>query len=212
VLDDPEARGYVSAMAYHGYRPMEAELDGLDRLVRKYPDLPLWQTEVCHCYYADARSVPVPQWHFEDGDYWANQIVTDLESNASAWIYWNMILDENGGPLAGVPAHKNPDVNVQHAVVHVNRKTHRVTHMGVYYYLAHFSKFVRPGSVRMETSGDLDRVRCVSFRSPEGEIVAQLLNSRTWTRPSRCYSRAGALRVRCRPSRSRRSGGTPIEP
>ena len=179
ILDDPEARQYVSAMLYHGYRLKEEELAGLAALVRKYPELPLWQTEICHCYYSGTpRCVPIPQRHFEDGDYWVNQILTDLESNASAWIYWNLILDEDGGPWLVSPEHKNSDVNVQHAVVHVDRKTHEVRHTGLYYYLAHFSRYVRPGAVRVATTGEVPRVRCVSFRSPEGNIVAQLVNSR----------------------------------
>jgi len=47
------------------------------------------------------------------------------------------------------------------------------------YYLAHFSRFVRPGSVRIGTSGGSDGVRCAAFRTPDGRLVAQLLNSRS---------------------------------
>jgi len=52
-----------------------------------------------------------------------------------------------------------------------------VTYTGLYYYLAHFSKFVRPGAVRVETKGSAKGVRCVAFKTPEGGYIAQLINS-----------------------------------
>ena len=60
----------------------------------------------------------------------------------------------------------------------INRKTHEVTYTGCYYYLAHFSKYVRPGAVRLTVSGSAKDVRCLAFRAPEGGLVAQLMNSR----------------------------------
>lgn len=168
VLDDPAARKYVAVLPYHGYD--FREFDRIKELHAKYPDLPLWQTEVCY--------VRPPQLDFDDGAYWGNQIVSDLEAHASAWIYWNMILDQNGGPWLVSPIHGNPDPNIQHALVHIDRATKKVTYTGAYYYLAHFSKFVRPGAVRVATVGTAEGVRCVAFRTPQGGLVAQLLNSR----------------------------------
>jgi glucosylceramidase len=50
--------------------------------------------------------------------------------------------------------------------------------MAVYYYLAHFSKFVRPGAVRVSMSGSQEKTRALAFRAPDGSIVLQLLNRR----------------------------------
>jgi len=104
--------------------------------------------------------------------------MSDLEAGASAWIYWNMILDERGGPWAISVVHGNPDPNQQHPVVIINRQTKEISYTGLYYYLSHFSKFVRPGAVRVETTGTSDGVRAISFATPEGGIVSQFLNSR----------------------------------
>src|SRR5262249_44541436 len=68
--------------------------------------------------------------------------------------------------------------NVEHPVVIVDRKTKKVTYTGLYYYLAHFSRYVRPGSVRIGTTGKQSGVRCVAFSTPDRHIVAQLMNSR----------------------------------
>jgi glucosylceramidase len=177
VLSDPAARQYVASLPYHGYDFKNFEV--IANLHKKYPELPLWMTEICWAYEAGApRHVPLPRYDWEDGDFWVNQIVSDLEVGAAAWIYWNMILDEKGGPWAISPVHGNPDPNVQHPVVIINRQTKQVTYTGLYYYLAHFSKFVRPGAVRIETSGNVKGVRCVAFKTPAGGMVAQLINSR----------------------------------
>ena len=77
------------------------------------------------------------------------------------------------------PVHGNPDGNVQHAVVVVDRKKRAVTWTGTYWYLAHFSRYVRPGAVRVGVAGRLDGVRALAFEAPGGGTVAQLLNSRS---------------------------------
>lgn len=75
-------------MPYHGYD--FANFDMLAKMYKHYPDIPLWMTEVCH-YLGDSKIENLPRWDYEDGDFWANQIISDLNAGASAWIYWNMI-------------------------------------------------------------------------------------------------------------------------
>jgi len=176
VLDDSEARKFIAVLPYHGY-----DFDHFDRMAslrERYPNLPLWMTEVCHAYQAGTpKSMKLPRFDFEDGDFWANQMVSDLEAGASAWIYWNLILDQNGGPWLVSPVHGNPDHNIQHPVVIIDRQAGQVTYTGLYYYLAHFSKFVRPGAVRIGATGKAKEVRCLAFQNPNRQIVVQLINS-----------------------------------
>jgi glucosylceramidase len=181
VLDDPQARKYVGGLAYHGYEWTKPEgYREIAAIHAKYPQLPMWMTEVCHAYeVGDPHTMPMPLYDFKDGDFWGNMILSDLEAGASAWIYWNMVLNEKGGPWAVSVVHGNPDPNEQHPVVIVNQKTHKVSYTGLYYYLCHFSKFVRPGDYRIETTGKADKVRGMAFQSPDGKIILQLVNSRT---------------------------------
>ncbi|MBS1851563.1 MAG: hypothetical protein JST79_11660 [Acidobacteria bacterium] len=167
LLDDPVTRKYIAVLPYHGYDLKNAER--IAALHEKYPQYPLWMTELCH--------VSLPVYAFADGDFWGNQIFDDLEASASAWIYWNMVLDENGGPWAVSLAHGNPDNNHQHPVLVVDRQNKKITYTGLYYYLAHFSKFVRPGAVRIQTVGQAPGVRVISFATPDGRIVTQAMNS-----------------------------------
>jgi glucosylceramidase len=178
ILDDPGARKYAGAIAYHayGYR----DFDKIEALHHRYPDLKLWMTEVCHAYETGLvpRSTVLPRRDYDDGDFWGNQIFNDLESGASAWIYWNMILDTGGGPWLVSEMHHDPDHNEQHPVVIVDRKSNEVVYTGLYYYLAHFSRFVRPGAVRVPVDGSEDGVRCMAFRSRDNGMIAEVINSR----------------------------------
>jgi glucosylceramidase len=177
ILDDPQARRYAGAIAYHAYG--YKDFDKITALHRRYPGLKLWMTEVCHAYETRLvpRSIVLPRRDYEDGNFWGNQIINDLESGASAWIYWNMILDERGGPWLVSEIHHDPDPNEQHPVVVVERNK-EVTYTGLYYYLAHFSKFVRPGAVRVGVKSAIEGVRCVAFQDKNMGMVAEVLNSR----------------------------------
>jgi glucosylceramidase len=176
VLDDPAARKFVAVIPYHGYD--FKHFDKIAELKAKYSDLPFWMDELCYAYEAGyPKNKKLPIYEFEDGDVWGNIIFSDLEAGTSAWLYWNAILDETGGPWAISPIHGNPDPNIQHPMVIINKKTHEITYTGTYYYLAHFSKFVRPGAVRVQTKGSAKGLRVMTFQTPQGGFVAQLLNS-----------------------------------
>jgi glucosylceramidase len=164
VLDDPEARKFVAVVPYHGYD--FKNYDKIAKLKVRYPDLPFWMDELCYAYEAGyPKSRQLPLRGFDDGDVWGNIIFSDLEAGTSAWLYWNVILDETGGPWAVSLVHCNPDPNAQHPVVIINKTTHEITYTGLYYYLAHFSKFVRPGAVRVETAGKAKGVRAMAFQT-----------------------------------------------
>jgi glucosylceramidase len=80
-------------------------------------------------------------------------------------------------------------------VVIINKATHEVTYTGTYYYLAHFSKFVRPGATRVQVSGKSQGVRVMAFQTPEGGFVTQLLNSQNSDSSVNLVSRGRILHV-----------------
>jgi glucosylceramidase len=59
----------------------------------------------------------------------------------------------------------------------VNRETKEVTYTGLYYYLAHFSKFVRPGAFRIKTEGGTDKLNFVGFKNPDGTLILNVINN-----------------------------------
>jgi glucosylceramidase len=189
ILNDPNTRQYVSGISYHGYDMVTqtntptrengynfAEFQAVANLSKSYPDLPLWQSEVC--YFLGTPWVQNPVTDFADGDFWGQQIMADLEAGASAWTYWNMILNEQGGPWLVAPDKVNAEYNPQTPLVIIDRKTQQVTYNGAFYYLAHFSKFIRPGSVRLELTGNATDIKALAFIRPDGKTVVEIVNSR----------------------------------
>jgi glucosylceramidase len=178
VLDDGVLRRNIQSLTVHGYD--WNKFSTLTDLHNKYPDLPIWQTEVC---YAMPNNVPpgaptkLPVYEFSDGEFWGNMIISDMKNWASAWIYWNMILDENGGPWLVSVEHGDPDNNTQHPVVIIDRTTKKASYTGLYYYLSHFSKFVRPGAVRIESTGGSNGLNFVAFQNPDKSIVLNIINN-----------------------------------
>jgi len=178
ALDDVELRKHIYSLTVHGYD--WDKFFTLTELHNRYPELPIWQTEVC---YAMPGNVPpkgpsqLPVYDFSDGEFWGNMIMNDIKNWASAWIYWNMILDEKGGPWLISTEHGDPDHNSQHPVVIVNRATGKVHYTGLYYYLAHFSKFVRPGAHRIECAGDSSQINFVGFKNADQSIVLNIINN-----------------------------------
>jgi glucosylceramidase len=100
-----------------------------------------------------------------------------MRNRVSAWLYWNMILDETGGPWLVSKEHGDGDNNIQHPVVIINRKTKKVSYTGLYYYLAHFSKFIRPGAYRIESIGNQEQLNYAAFVNTDGTIILNIINN-----------------------------------
>ena len=182
VLNDPEIKKNIHSLTVHGYD--WDKFSTLTELHQKYPELPIWQTEVCYARVGNKpsneppdRPLPVPVYDFSDGEFWGNMIMNDMKNWVSAWIYWNMILDQDGGPWLISVQHGDPDDNRQHPVVIINRNTKEVTYTGLYYYLGHFSKFIRPGAYRIDAKGGSQQLNFAGFRNEDGSIVLNIINN-----------------------------------
>ncbi len=178
ILEDPEIRKNISSFTVHGYNWDNFEV--LTETHNKYPEFPIWMTEVCyapHCCIPPDGPKLVPVYEFSDGEFWGNTIMNDMKNWVSGWIYWNMILDQNGGPWLVSPEHGDPDNNRQHPVVIINRETKQVTYTGLYYYLAHFSKFIKPGAYRVNAEGHTNNLNFAVFKNSDGNIVLIVINN-----------------------------------
>jgi glucosylceramidase len=178
VLDDPEVRPYIHSLTVHGYD--WNNFQSLTDLHNRYPNIPIWQTEVCYqmpYLFPVGGPSKLPMYEFSDGEFWGNMIANDMKNWASAWIYWNMVLDENGGPWLVSPEHGNPVSNIQHPVVAINRTSKEVTYTGLYYYLSHFSRFIRPGARRIDCTGGSTQLNFVGFHNVDGSIVLNIINN-----------------------------------
>lgn len=178
AMMDPDVAKNINSFTVHGYD--WDKFSTLSDLHDKYPDIPIWMTEVCYVtgtLFPPGGPAKSPVLSFDDGEFWGNMIMNDMKNHVSGWIYWNMILDENGGPWLISTEHGDPDPNQQHPAVVINRKTGEVIYTGLYYYLAHFSKFVRPGAFRINATGGTSTLNIAGFQNQDGSVVLNVVNN-----------------------------------
>jgi glucosylceramidase len=86
-----------------------------------------------------------------------------------AWTDWNILLDETGGP--------NHVQNFCFAPVHADTKTGELIYTNAFYYLGHFSKFIRPGAKRIQAACSFSKLQTTAFENTDGSIVVVVMNS-----------------------------------
>jgi glucosylceramidase len=162
VLDDPDAAKFVWGVGYHWY--VGDHFDNVQRVQEAYPDTKLLFTEGCHGPYAAAQ---VGDWKW--GELYATSMIADFNHGAVGWTDWNVLLDEKGGP--------NHVENYCFAPVHADTATGKLTYMNSFYYIGHFSKFIRPGARRIVSSSTLDELQTTAFINEDGTIAVIVLNT-----------------------------------
>jgi glucosylceramidase len=162
ILNDPDARQYVAGSAFHAY---DGSVSAMSTVHNAHPDKGLYFTEISGGGWAT---------NFSDNLMWNMQNI--FIGTAKNWsknaLLWNLALDENDGP-------QNNGCNNCRGVVTINSGSGVVTRNVEYYALAHFTKFVRPGAVRISTllPQGLNNIDAVSFQNADGTKVMIAVNN-----------------------------------
>jgi glucosylceramidase len=160
VLGDAEAAKYVAGSAFHWYSGDHfAELEMFNRL---YPDKELVFSEGCYEYSLGMTDV------VKIGERYAHDMIGNFNNHMNAFLDWNLLLDEKGGP--------NHVGNFCDSPIMADTKNDEILIHTSYYYIGHFSKYVKKGAKRIGTSRFSDAVEAVSFKNPDGTIVSVVLN------------------------------------
>jgi glucosylceramidase len=166
ILGDPEAARYVWGVGYHWYetwtggQPMHENL----RIVRDtYPDKHLLFTEGTAASFDPER-----YQHWPYAEKYGTQMIRDFNSGTVGWTDWNILLDETGGP--------NHVGNFCSATVHADTRTGDLIFTPTYYYLGHFSRFIRPGAQRVSTSSSRSHLLSTTFLNENGILATIVLN------------------------------------
>jgi glucosylceramidase len=157
ILNDPEARKYAAGSAFHLYA---GSIDALTAVHEAHPDKDVYFTE---------------QWVGGPGRLRAElaRHVGSLIIGASRnWsrtvIEWNLASDPQYEP------HTDRG-GCERCLGAVTIDGDQVTRNPAYYIIAHASKFVRPGSVRIASDGP-NELPNVAFKAPDGRTVLVVLN------------------------------------
>lgn len=161
TFSDERALKDISGIAFHWYTGDHFE--ALQCIRDKYPEKELIFTEGCVEYSRFATA-----GQSQNAEMYAHDIIGNLNAGMNGYIDWNLILDENGGP--------NHVGNFCDAPVMCDTTKDTVDVKLSFYYIGHFSRFVKPGARRILVSRYTDKLDCCGFLNPDGEIVVVVLN------------------------------------
>nr|CAD7439084.1 unnamed protein product [Timema bartmani] len=111
----------------------------------------------------------------DDNRMWLpNWVNTAFNNWVVGWTDWNMALNEDGGPAT---FNDNPTVWGYNAAIIVNATGDEFYKQPPYYFQAHYSMFVPPGSVHIQlTYPNPGGLLHVAFLTPENNVVVILYN------------------------------------
>jgi glucosylceramidase len=180
MFDDPKAASYVWGVGFHWY--VNDSFDNVRRVKEAFPAVHLMLTEACADLFDPSK---LGEWHW--GEKYGQSLIHDLNNGAEGWTDWNILLDEKGGP--------NHVGNYCYAPVHANTQTGELVFMNSYYYIGHFSKFIRPGARRIISSSTIDTLLTTAFRNPDGAIAVVVMNASENDQPYRLRLGSGEVQV-----------------
>jgi glucosylceramidase len=166
LLDDPDAAKYLWGIGFHWYEPWsggDPMYDNVRMVHEAYPDKNLFFTEGCKEAF-DLNKVN--DWKL--GEKYAVNMIHDFNSGMVGFTDWNILLDETGGP--------NHVGNFCFAPVHGDTKTGQLIYTNSYYYIGHFSKFIKPGAKRIISSSSRSQLLTTAFKNEDGKTVVIVMN------------------------------------
>lgn len=190
MYGDEEAAKYFDGTAVHWYAStyhiFEDELQHAHEMAPdKYliqteatadADVPVWKDD--EWYWSKEATDWGYEWAVEEDKYlhpkyvpvyrYARDIIGTLNNWVDGWVDWNMVLDRQGGP--------NWANNWCLAPVIVDPDADEVYFTPMYYALAHFSKYLRPGAKRIGFEHDSEDVLVTAVQNPDGTIAVVVLN------------------------------------
>ena len=79
-----------------------------------------------------------------------------------------MVLDERGGP--------NHVDNLCDAPVIADTTRNDVYYQSSFYYMGHFSKYIRPGAIRIASSATNEALEVTAFKNPDNSVAVVVMN------------------------------------
>ena len=126
-----------------------------------YPDAQIYWTE-------GGPDYTQPDY-LTDWTKWAQTFAQIMRNWAQSITGWNLALDEKGRPNIGpFPCG---------GMVMIHSETKEITRSGQHWAFAHFSRNIRRGAKRFESSGNVQGVDHVAFENPDKQRVLVITNT-----------------------------------
>ena len=158
ILNDADAKKYIDGSAFHLYA---GDISALTQVHNAYPDKGVYFTE--QWVGAPSNFSGDLNWHFK------NLIIGATRNWSRNVIEWNLASDPNYNP------HTTGGCSTCLGAVTIGSSISRNVS---YYIIAHASKFISAGSVRIN-SNIVSSLQNVAFKTPDGKKVLIVLNDNT---------------------------------
>ena len=162
ILNDAVAKSYVAGSAFHAYA---GNVSAMSVVHNAHPDKGLYFTEISGGEWATNFSDNL-QWNM------SNIFIGATKNWSRNVLLWNLALDQDHGP-------KNGGCGDCRGVVTINSGSGMVTRNVEYYSIGHFSRFVRPGAFRIQSTDfeSATGLNSVAFINPGGSKVLVVSNA-----------------------------------
>ena len=159
VLEDPIASKYVWGTGFHWYNGDHFE--AVQQVHDEFPDKNLIFTEGCQ-----ENGPHIGSWKL--GERYATSIINDLNRWTRAWLDWNLILNETGGP--------NHVGNYCSAPIIVDTQSDTILYQSSYYYIGHFSRFLKRGDQIVKSNLESKTLLALSSINKSDELTSVVMN------------------------------------
>ncbi|WP_343588751.1 glycoside hydrolase family 30 protein [Flavobacterium sp.] len=166
VFSDPEVSKYAWGIGFHWYETWNGgppQFESVAKVHEAFPNKNLLFTEGC-----------IEKFDATKYQFWGNaerygiNIINDFNNGTVGWTDWNILLDQKGGP--------NHVGNFCFAPIHADITKDELIYTPMYYYIGHFSKFIRPNAKRvLETISDKSLLS-TSFKNSDGQLITVVMN------------------------------------
>ncbi|WP_125722200.1 glycoside hydrolase family 30 protein [Flavobacterium ustbae] len=166
VFSDPEVSKYAWGIGFHWYETWNGgppQFESVAEVHKAFPNKNLIFTEGC-----------IEKFDATKYQFWGNaerygiNMINDFNNGTVAWTDWNILLDQKGGP--------NHVGNFCFAPIHADTSKDELIYTPMYYYIGHFSKFIRPNAKRvLETISDKSLLS-TSFKNTDGQLITIVMN------------------------------------
>ncbi|MEM5947960.1 glycoside hydrolase family 30 beta sandwich domain-containing protein [Spirochaetia bacterium 38H-sp] len=166
ILSHDSARNNIYGVAWHHYG---GSPEAMSEIAKIYRDKIMWVTEAGNGRWIWGGSF---SGTFREG---MREAVDVFRNYTSALILWNIALDQNNGPIVFTNNANYGLVEIE--VDSASQKGSIKEKKSGWYFLGHFSKFVKTGAVRIDSNDRAGRFfNHVAFKNPDGSIVVVLFN------------------------------------
>ena len=164
IMEDPATARYVAGSAWHNYG---GSVTTLDRVHEQFPGKDIYFTEA---------SIGTWNYNYEKCliDDFREIFLGTLGRYGKGVTLWNLMLDDKKGP------NRPGGCNTCYGGVTISSSSYSyssITRNSHYYQVAHCSKVLQPGAVRLGTKGYTNRGLTYQwYRNPDGSYAFLLLN------------------------------------